>query len=330
MATRLVVAVVVCATFARGRAAAAEGDAPPADAAATKAAARTCFDRGLAASNDQRLIDAVAEFERAYALWPDFHVLYNIGKVRAALGRSVGAVDAYRGYLAGNAAEIDAGRRREVEDAIARAEARVATLTVHVSADGAEVRLDGRLLGTSPLASAVRVDEGHHTIEAFLPGAPGELRELELAGAAATEVQLAPAAPKLAPPASIISPPSPELVRPALVQPPPHEPTRRSRALGYGLVGAGLVATVVGAVLAYDGATDANAARARLVQASMPAPPALPDVDKYDAAKRTYDDAKTKNQLGWALVAAGGVALVSGGALAFVWAGSAAGLRGAW
>ena len=91
--------------------------------------------------------------------------------------------------------------------------------------------------------------------------------------------------------------------------------------------------TIVGAVFAYEGATDANAARARAVEAAMPLPPAAPNFGSYDTAKLAFDNAKTRNELGWALVGFGAAALVGGGTLALVWSGSSSdgiALRGSW
>jgi hypothetical protein len=309
---------------APGAPSSAAPEAPrPASPEEAKAAAHAHFDRGLSASNDQRFGEAAVEFEKAYELFPDFHVLYNIGKVRVALGRSAEAVDAFEAYLAKGGAEVGAERKQEVRDAIATQMSHVATLAIRVSpGDGAELRLDGKLVGLSPLAGPLRVTEGKHTVEAMLPGRPVQLRELELPGASTLDVALDfPLAAPLAP-----APPPVSLV----AAPETREAPRHSRVIGYGIAGAGLVATAVGAVLAYEGASDANAARARLVDAAMPPPPGTPDVGKYDAAKRSFDDAKTRNQLGWALVGFGLAAAVAGGALALVWSGSSAGIRGSW
>jgi hypothetical protein len=250
-------------------------------------------------------------------------VLYNIGKVRVALGRFAEAVDAFEAYLDKGGDQIPEARRQEVRDAIAAQQEHVATIAVRVSADGAEVRIDGRLVGVSPLAAPVRVTEGPHTVEALLPGRPGRLRELDLPGASALEVTLDLA------PAPRLEAPAPAARAPALVDPSPREPPRRRRTVGYVVAGAGLVATVAGAVLAYGGAQDANAARARLVDAATPAV-GMPDVAKYDAAKLTFDDAVTRNQLGWALVGFGAAALAAGGALAVFWGGSGASVGGSW
>ncbi|HVU50188.1 MAG TPA: PEGA domain-containing protein [Polyangia bacterium] len=317
MRSPLLVCLMFAAVSGAARAAEAPGDAD------AKAAAHVHFDKGLAASNEQRFGEAEVEFEKAYQLWPDFRVLYNIGKVRVALGRAAEAVDALQAYLAQGGDQITEERRREVGDAVALALARVATLTVRVSPAGAEVRVDGRLVGVAPLAAPVRVTEGKHTVEALLPDRPVQLRELDVPGASTLEVALdVPVAAKLEAPA-------PAPLAPVLVdQPGAREPGRRRRVVGYGLAGAGLAATVAGVVVAYEGASDANAARARLVDASMPAPPAAPSVTKYDAAKTDFDNAKTRNQLGWALVSFGVAAIVGGGALVLVASGSSAGVGG--
>jgi hypothetical protein len=300
----------------------AQTPAPPAETAEdAKAAARVHFDKGLTASNDQRFGEAAVEFGKAYELWPDFRVLYNIGKVRVALGRAAEAVDAFEGYLDKGGDQIPEDRRQEVRDAIAAQLAHVATVTFRVAPDGAEVRVDGRLVGVAPLAAPVRVTEGKHTVEALLPGRPVQLREIDVPGSSTLDVSLDfPVAAKLDAP-----PPAP--VAAVLVdKPEAREAGHRRRVVGYGLGAAGAAATIAGAIVAYEGASDANAARARLVQAATP--PA--NVSKYDAAKTDYDGAKTRNQLGWALVGFGVAALVGGGALVLVGSGSSAGVRGTW
>jgi hypothetical protein len=316
----LLVCLLVAALGGAVRASETAGDAE------SKAAAHVHFDKGLAASNEQRFGEAEGEFEKAYQLWPDFRVLYNIGKVRVALGRAAEAVDAFEAYLAKGGDQIPDDRRQEVRDAIAVALARVAAVTIHVSPDGAELRVDGRLVGVAPLAGPLRVTEGKHTVEALLPSRPVELREIDVPGASTLDVALDfPVAAKL-------EAPPPALAAPALVDKPEAREAarRRRRVVGYGVAGAGAIATIAGAIVAYAGASDANAARARLVQAATPAPPAMPNVGKYDAAKSDFDGAKTRNELGWALVGFGVAALVGGGALVLVGQGSSVGVGGTW
>jgi tetratricopeptide (TPR) repeat protein len=318
--------LIVCLGLAAVAPAARAEEAPapaPAGTEESKAAAHVHFDKGLAASNEQRFGEAAVEFEKAFQLWPDFRVLYNIGKVRVALGRAAEAADAFEAYLDKGGDQIPPERREEVRDAIAAALGRVATVNVRVSPDGAEIRVDGRLVGVSPLAAPVRVTEGRHTVEALLPSRPVQLREIDVPGASTLDVSLDfPVAAKLAAPAP--APPAAALVD----KPAARDSTRLRHAVGYGLAGAGIAATIVGAVIAYRAANDANSARARLVDAATPAPPGVPSDTKYDAAKTDFDAAKTRNQLGWALVGFGVAALVGGGALVLVGSGSSVGVGG--
>ncbi|MDB4982336.1 MAG: uncharacterized protein JWM82_3088, partial [Myxococcales bacterium] len=282
-----------------------------AQADAAKDAAHEHFDRGLAASNAQRLGEAADEFQRAYDSWPDYKVLYNIGRVRLALGQPVEVVDAFEAYLAKGGAEITEERRSEVRKEIEAQRSLIATISVRASVDGADLRLDGRLIGHSPLPGPVRVAAGTHAVEALLADRPTQLRELELTGGAAVEVVLTfPPPPVLAAPVSATAcAPAPSLL---------DEPPRGRRAFrttGYVVGGVGAAVLLAGVAVALESALAANDAKARLVTASMPAPPGRPDVAQYDAAKRTYDDAKTRNQLGWSLAGLGGAALLGASAL---------------
>lgn len=281
--------------------------ASPARAGDARTAAHEHFDKGMAASNDQRFAEAVREFEQAYELWPDFRVLYNIGKVRATLGRSAEAVAAFEAYLEKGGTELPEERKQEVREAIAAQLAHVGTVEVRVSVPGAEVRVDGRLVGRSPLDAPVRLTEGKHTVEAILPGRPLQLREVELPGASKLAIELAFPAP-VSPRVALAPAAAPAVVAPA----PAPDPRRRWRVVGFGVAGVGALAAIAGAIVAYGAASDANAARALMVEASLPSAPATPDLMKYDAAKRDYDAARTRNQLGWALVGVGAAAAAGG------------------
>src|ERR1035438_9412102 len=137
---------------------AAEGD--------PKGAAREHFQKGLAAFADQRFAEAAEEFDEAYRLSPAFKLLYNIGLVDVALGRSVDAVDAFDRYLKQGASAIPADRRREVSEEIEKQLARIGTVSIRTFPEGAEIRIDGALIGRTPLPKSVRVNAGRHTVEA--------------------------------------------------------------------------------------------------------------------------------------------------------------------
>jgi len=58
------------------------------------------YRQGAAAFDERRFADALAEFERSYALHPAYVTLYNIGQVHVALGYPMEAIEALNKYLA--------------------------------------------------------------------------------------------------------------------------------------------------------------------------------------------------------------------------------------
>jgi tetratricopeptide (TPR) repeat protein len=283
-------------------------DKPSTDVDDARVAARAHFDKGLAATSAQRFGEAAEEFQRAYDLWPDFKVLYNIGRVRVALGQPVEAVDAYRAYLAQGGDQIATERKDEVRREIDEQRPRIATIAIRTSVDGAEVRIDGRLVGHSPLPTPVRVGAGKHTIEALLPGLPAQLRDVDAPGAETTQVALE-FPPKVHLAAAVAWP---------VVASSPRDPSHGRRVLGYVVAGAGLVAVAAGTALAFSGLYADNDARANAVAATTASPVTMSDLTKYDQARQAHDDARTRNELGWTMVGIGGAAFVAGAALVVV------------
>jgi hypothetical protein len=282
--------------------------------------AREHFDRGLAATNEQRFADACDEFEAAYALSPDYRVLYNLGRVSVMLGRHVRAAEAFEAYLADGGDRLPEERRQEVARVLAEEHRKIGAVGVETAA-GADVRIDGRLVGRAPLAGRIRVAAGKHTIEAWLGGQSAQLREIDVEGASTTDVTLPiVAATRAGIGADAPAAPQPKAVAattPPLTVTKQPEQRSRSRVVAYVIAGTGLAVMLGGLALAYEGATAANAAKARLVTAATPVPPATPSVTDYDAAKLDYDNAKTRNRLGWTMGAIGGAALIFGGVILF-------------
>jgi tetratricopeptide (TPR) repeat protein len=326
----MLVTALIAATFSVGpRARAADADAT--------AAAREHFQRGLAAYADERFAEAADEFDQAYKLSPAFKLLYNIGQVDVALGRSVEAVDAFHLYLKQGAAAIPQERRREVAAEIEHQLGRIGTIALRTFPDGAEIRIDGVLHGQAPLEKAVRLNAGHHTIEAYLKGYARQSREIDVLGKSDSAMEMTldalalPAPPPAAPPASreppsAPAPSSPVLERvivetPAAASGPsadksvailstrPSSSANWQRIAGVVVIVAGIATATVGGIDAYRGANQENDAKTLLANATTGA--------EYDAALPAYNAGKSLNQRGWitagigAAVAVGGIVLVA-------------------
>jgi len=330
MAHRLIRLVALCSSLGAS-VAWAQGD--------PKAAAHEHYEKGLAAFDDERFNDAAEEFEAAYRTSPAFAVLYNIGRVNVALGRSVEAVQAFEKYLAQGAASIAPDRRQEVRAEIERQRARIGSLIIRTVPDSAELRVDGKLVGKTPLAQPVLVTAGRHTIEALLAGYMPQVRELDVSGMAQSDIDLRldpvvgpgaagrtdtrPPSPTSAP-APTGAPPSVQVVpipvQIVLAPAPAAAPANSSpasengasnamRPWGYAVAAIGLVAGGAGAVVAVTGVSAANSARDRASNATAPTAAAQA---QYDQASSDFEAAKSQTQLGWIIAGVGGGVLLAG------------------
>ncbi|HEU4536879.1 MAG TPA: PEGA domain-containing protein [Polyangiaceae bacterium] len=188
---------------------------------------------------------ALVEFKRAYELVPNHRVLYNIARIDAELQDYAAAVRAYEQFLAEGGTQVPAGRRAEVEAELARLATRVATVTVSVNVDGANVLVDGTEAGRSPLAKPLLINAGPHTIVATKPPLRDTTRSIEAVGGdrLALSLELTP------PPPPQPQPPPP---RPA----PPAAPPRSVPWVGVALAGTFAAGAVASGVLALDARRD--------------------------------------------------------------------------
>jgi tetratricopeptide (TPR) repeat protein len=335
-------ALSIASGLPSGRSArAADGD--------VRAAAREHFQKGVAAYADQRFAEAADEFEAAYRLSPAFKLLYNIGQVSVALGRSVEAVDAFDKYLKQGASAISAERKAEVTAELEKQQGRIGTISLRTFPEAADVRLDGVLLGQTPLPRPVRVNAGKHTLEAILVGFTTKTREVDVAGKAQLSIEMtlekhasptpAPVAaaksepiPAPAPPVApapvvqplvervvIETPPAPTAPRNdgASFEPAPRAPRAESSSVSWQRI-AGVVVTVgglatatVGGLMIYKGVNQANDARDRL-NMTDPANDAA-----WNTATADFNAGKSLNRRGWtvggigAAVTLGGIILIA-------------------
>lgn len=110
------------------------------------------FQRGVSLYRERSFEAALAEFNRAYELAPNYRVLFNIGQVHVERGNFVAGIKAFRQYLNDGGTAIDPARVTEVQTEISRLEGRIANITVTTNVAGAELLVDGEPLGKLPQA----------------------------------------------------------------------------------------------------------------------------------------------------------------------------------
>ena len=167
-------AVAIATLFVAVMAASAAHAAPtappaaPAPAAGTEAAKETAHARlveGVELLRGKQFAQALAKFDEAYALVPSANIFYDRGLAYQGLGRDADALEAFDAFLA-HADRAPPGTRDKATHERETLRERVATLAVTSDPPGAEISVDGRRRGVTPLSGALYIDAGPHEVAA--------------------------------------------------------------------------------------------------------------------------------------------------------------------
>ncbi|NOU31408.1 MAG: PEGA domain-containing protein, partial [Polyangiaceae bacterium] len=180
---------------------------------------RTRFRRGVELFHEGDYRNVLIEFNRAYAIAPQFKILYNIGQTCFELQDYACALRSLRDYRAAADSSVSASRRAETDAQIAQLQARVAYVTVETNVPGAEISVDDLLVGKAPLTAPLLVSAGRRRFSAASEGKPQINHVVDVAGGESTKVRFdfpaektpaaaGPTAPPRARPPSPSRPPS--------------------------------------------------------------------------------------------------------------------------
>ncbi|HTN82164.1 MAG TPA: PEGA domain-containing protein [Sorangium sp.] len=160
-------AIALTAPASSAQTAAGSPGAAEVDALTDKA--RQLYDEGLAALNRSRWAEAHASFLAAWRIKQHYQIASNLGVAELRLGKHRDAAEHLSWYLREAPAERTAQRQR-AEALLKEALAKVATITIATQPEGAEVTVDGAVVGRTPLALPVYLEPGPHVISAELDG----------------------------------------------------------------------------------------------------------------------------------------------------------------
>jgi tetratricopeptide (TPR) repeat protein len=142
---------------------AALGVCPAARAAPTeeqKQSAAAHFEKGVEFYREGSLDAALVEFERAYELIPDFHLLFNLAQIQTERHEYAAAVGYFEKYLQTGAEQIPEARRTEAQRELEKLRERVAFLMVESDTAGAQLFINDERVATLPLAQPVAINPG--------------------------------------------------------------------------------------------------------------------------------------------------------------------------
>lgn len=165
---------------------------PPEDPAVVqaRAEARDHFNRGIQLMEQESYEAAAAEFGRSVDLYPTRSAVFNLANAHRALFDYVEAMGLFRRWLDDYGAEAPRDERRLVEQAIAELSEYLAEVRVDAQPVGAEILVDGVVVGTGPILEPIRIRVGRHRVGARMAGHVTQEREVTLASGDRTTVTI--------------------------------------------------------------------------------------------------------------------------------------------
>jgi tetratricopeptide (TPR) repeat protein len=137
------------------------------------------FQRGVALYSEADYAAALVEFQRAYTLSPNAAVLYNVGETEFQLRDYAGALATFERYLA--EASGNDPHRSEVEANAKVLRSRVGRLSIATIPSGADVTIDDRSVGRTPIDRPLMVAVGHLKVTATASGRAPVTRYVDVA-----------------------------------------------------------------------------------------------------------------------------------------------------
>lgn len=154
-------AVFLCAGISRAQS--TQAPHPPA-----QQDPRVLFEQGRAAMEQERYADAVAPFERSYALRPSPVVMYNLAVAYRALGRMRDSIQSFERYLESPSRTATPAELQTVRAEVATMRSRLCTLTVQLTPAETQLRINGH--PETPQNGTIVLDPGSTVIELSAPG----------------------------------------------------------------------------------------------------------------------------------------------------------------
>jgi hypothetical protein len=127
--------------------------------------ARAHFERGVELVGQEQWEQALAEFTASVDVMPTAPGLLNVGVCQRRLGRNLEAQRAFERFMTEFGATAEEVDRQDAEAQLGELRGMLGRILVEADA-GSELTVDGRPAGTAPLAGAIFVEPGEHTVAA--------------------------------------------------------------------------------------------------------------------------------------------------------------------
>jgi len=163
--------------------------APPATDAQAKARAQGLLSEGTAAYGRGDYATALDKFTAAYEIFPSPKLWFNIGQANRDLGRPVEAVAAFDRFLR-NAGDAPPETLAEARRSAAELKTKLGQIQVTCATDGAEITVDGKQVGSTPLGEMVWTTPGRHQVAVQHEGFSPAIEDVAVVVGQATAVNI--------------------------------------------------------------------------------------------------------------------------------------------
>jgi hypothetical protein len=152
---------------------------PPTATPEQKTRAQVLLKEGAKLYEKGSLAPALEKFNQAYAEYPSPKLLFNIGQASRDLGRPAEAMNAFERFLA-EATDAPADMTAEAKKSVAELDGKLGKLRIQCATTGAEVSVDGKVVGLAPIADLVWAVPGSHQVTARHPNMAPTIEDVEV------------------------------------------------------------------------------------------------------------------------------------------------------
>jgi hypothetical protein len=148
---------------------------------------------------------AICAYQKAWELKPHPAIAANMAGAEMKLGRYYDAA-AHLKYALGHLSLAQSDRRESMESQLNECRNHLVSLSLSVNIEGAEIFLDGRSVGQTPLSEEVLLEAGHHSIKVMHPGYDTQTQEIDVTAGQHIDLQFQLQPPPPAEPQKTASP----------------------------------------------------------------------------------------------------------------------------
>ena len=145
----------------------------------TKARAQALLKEGTTLYQAGDLAGALEKFNQAYTEYPSPKLLFNIGQTERDLGRLAEAMVALERFLA-EAIDAPPDMSADAKKSVVELQPKLGRLLIECPTPGAEISVDGRVVGLAPVEGLIWVAPGRHQVVARHPTTTPAIEDVDV------------------------------------------------------------------------------------------------------------------------------------------------------